>query len=802
MSRHLMLVPSLACPASCAYCFGPHAGGPPTTQATLEAVVQWQNALGDREPLEITFHGGEPLVPGVNFYRMALPLLRNGLSPRRVRFSLQSNLWLLTDDLCELFREYNVSIGTSLDGPEPINDVQRGQGYFRRTMAGIEQARVYGLDVSCICTFTAQSAPRADAIFDFFISKGLGFSIHAALPSLGSSDNGWSLSSAAHGELLVNMLDRYLANLDKIRISTLDSMCWSISANHGGICTFGDCLGEYLAVAPNGDIYSCQRFIGMREYGLGNVCNYPTMKILSETPAWRLFQERQDHIAAECGDCAHLAFCRGGCPYNVLAANKGKFNGTLRDPHCLAYKRAFSYITNRALAEVFSEENLRAVAVHGPGKYGLMRKGELLQIVRGGPHPQELAKQSRKIVAAVALAASSSPQEAVERLRRAGLVTDPVRALQSVTMLKNRLCSQSQNLGNIYICITGGYNLVCDHCYAPASPYQINSFMAVEDMAYLVQEAARAGFGKAVIIGGEPMIHPQREALWDALVRNRREAKPMKIVLYTNLTYPLSPDLLERLAHSADQIVVSLDGDEITHDAQRGASTYARTVTNLRALTSLTNQQNLKTQFGLTAVLIPEQGDESKGDAVRALGQELGVPVRFKLVLPLIGAAGQVLAPNHSLLEDNSELLAYAAQPRSTCGLGMNLYIAPDGKCYPCYALMSEAHTLGKVRSDGLAAVLARNDAYRRVTVDSNQQCHHCVLRYLCGGFCQAWRCSDNPDAPPTDCSVLQQRAHSLLMGALEVLNTNVEQWTAAMLPVRRNVYPQCLRDSKPKADC
>jgi uncharacterized protein len=98
------------------------------TQPTVEAVVRWQNALGGQDGLEITFHGGEPLVPGVQFYRMALPVLRQGLAPRRVQFAMQSNLWLLTDELCDLFREYSVSLGTSLDGPEEINDSQRGHG--------------------------------------------------------------------------------------------------------------------------------------------------------------------------------------------------------------------------------------------------------------------------------------------------------------------------------------------------------------------------------------------------------------------------------------------------------------------------------------------------------------------------------------------------------------------------------------------------------------------------------------------------------------------------------------------------
>jgi len=60
-SRHLMLVPSLACPASCIYCFGPHEGKVVMNRKTIESIVQWQNTLYEKDPLEITFHGGEPL---------------------------------------------------------------------------------------------------------------------------------------------------------------------------------------------------------------------------------------------------------------------------------------------------------------------------------------------------------------------------------------------------------------------------------------------------------------------------------------------------------------------------------------------------------------------------------------------------------------------------------------------------------------------------------------------------------------------------------------------------------------------
>ena len=397
---HLILVPTLACPATCAYCFGPHAGGKTMGRETLENVVEWQLALGAEEDatladgprsgtLEITFHGGEPLVPGVDWYREAHPLLRDGLAPRRVRFAVQSNLWLLTHDLCELFREYGVSLGTSLDVPEAINDAQRGSGYFARTMAGIQRARAHGIEVGAICTFTTQSIRHAPEIFDFFLREGLNFSVHASVPSLRHPEvDRWSITPEAHGELMVGLLDRYLANPLRIRIGTLDSMARSVSVDRGGNCIFGECLGAYLAVGPDGAIYPCQRFAGLPEYRVGDVAAHPSLAQLQATPAWQQFRAREEAIVSggsECGDCSYLSQCRGGCPYNALVANGGKFGRDGRDPHCASYRRTFDAIGERAVAEIFSSANMDAVVAGPDPEHGLMRRGPLLSIMRDGP---------------------------------------------------------------------------------------------------------------------------------------------------------------------------------------------------------------------------------------------------------------------------------------------------------------------------------------------------------------------------------------------------------------------------------
>ncbi len=167
---HFMLIPSLACQAKCSYCFGPHTGttiSQETLSATLDFIYGITQQTGQNK-IKVTFHGGEPLKAGHAIFRQALEGLASNYGKENCNVAIQSNLWLLDDEFCKLFSEYNVEIGTSLDGPEEITDQQRGNGYFSRTMKGINKARIYGMGIGCIATFTPWSAPQWRKVFDFF----------------------------------------------------------------------------------------------------------------------------------------------------------------------------------------------------------------------------------------------------------------------------------------------------------------------------------------------------------------------------------------------------------------------------------------------------------------------------------------------------------------------------------------------------------------------------------------------------------------------------------------------------------
>jgi len=295
----------------------------------------------------------------------------------------------LDDAFCELLQPYDVNLATSLDGPEEINDHQRGAGYFERCMAGIHTARRHGLSVGVICTFTPLSAPFYRQVFDFFAAEGLSFSVHAAVCALGSSPGEMTLPPDEAARLMVDLFDYYLENSNLIRISTFDRMARGLATQNGAICTFGDCLGKYLTIAPWGEIFSCSRFAHHPQWQLGSVFDCPDVDRLARSQAWQKLRQRELSVLQACGGCTHFEYCKGGCPYNAITG------GGQRDPQCAVYRQLFDHITSRALDGIFSDENQEEVIEHASGRTGLMRKGRLIQVMKGGTHPQEAARETK-----------------------------------------------------------------------------------------------------------------------------------------------------------------------------------------------------------------------------------------------------------------------------------------------------------------------------------------------------------------------------------------------------------------------
>ncbi|MDR1920067.1 MAG: radical SAM protein [Tannerellaceae bacterium] len=715
----LMIVPSMGCMAECKYCFGPHKGSV-MKRPVMDAIARFAGDLWEnKRERKIIFHGGEPLIAGYDWFAYALEALTEVLH-HRVRFSIQSNLWLLDQPLVDLFAHYQVSLSTSLDGPRELCDSQRGTGYFDKTMAGLRLLRENGLSIGAIATVMPAHIDQIPEIFRFFEREQISFSLRGAVPSLshGYQARDCYVTSAEAEAIYFRALEYMEQHPTTIQVKDVTSPVRNVFSGKSSLCTFSNCLGHYVAVDPAANLYTCQRFCGASEYAIGNLLDgklfdgKPAEAIASH-PNYRRIAAKYSQTQTACGDCKHLNYCHGGCVYSMLVAEKYKQPLPFcndQEPSGRLYKKLFDEISFK-LAQ---EEAAVMLGEDSPTPYLVMAGDK--------QHPAETARSKQRFLHYYKWGKTGAPRHAF---------------------------AGSQLVDNLYLNITNNCPLRCSHCSVEATKGFQD--MPIETVLSLVREAIAIGYRELSLNGGEPFVYQQFPELLERL--GEIPHPTMRLALFTNLYCEMDDAMAEKVLSVFNHITVSLDGDEEEHDRRRGKGTFARTCANLRRLQAIPSKCKLALRASLTA----EQRRRGVAEQVQSVGQQLGIrQVYITNVFPL--GRAKTLDSVYELSPPKADPSRFKTlQGRNTCGIGNNLHITSEGDIYPCWAFLKDGQPLGHIRDGLRQATQAYRWGKHPYTVDQSEKCKACDVRYLCGGICRAYK--------DTDCSAL--RASFLEMLAL-----------------------------------
>ncbi|MDR2498849.1 MAG: SPASM domain-containing protein [Tannerellaceae bacterium] len=695
----------MKCQAACKYCFGPHEGSF-MARETIDAISGFIALLPEkRDMLRIIFHGGEPLLAGYEWFDYALCKLSE---TGTFAYSIQSNLWELNQRFVDLFAKYHVSVSTSLDGDRDICDSQRGRGYFDRTIAGIHLLRDNAIDVSAIATIMPDNVERVPEILQFFDKEDLPFTIRGAVPSMQHGYDKDNLYVTSHHlQRMLNQTFYYLANDPRHRIRDAEAMVQTVLRNRGSICTFGNCLGKYAAISPEGDIYSCQRFCGITEFSLGNVYTTRNINEIVESEAYiRMAARYGESSLNHCRECSHFQYCKGGCVYSLLTADKygmpHPYCNEDEEPHYF-YKKMFDKIRRRLASEVSAQ--MQGIECNTPYLY----------MAGDYPHPASLWENRRTFRLARQWAKTKAPRNAFVGKSR---------------------CD------NLFLNITDKCPLHCTHCSVEAGAGNVEMDMGT--IIRVMTEAVDMDYAEISLNGGEPFEYKNFELLLDKIGSINRGRT--RFALFTNLYVDIDDNLAAKALSVFNEITVSIDGNREEHDARRGRGAFDRSCSNIRRLVSMPSDCRLSIRGTLTQ----EQRLQGVPEQIRAIAYDLGISsVYIHGVLP-IGRAKRI-ADIFTICPPQIEArhLYRPLRLRNTCGIGYNLHISPAGDVYPCWALVDNERPMGNVR-DGLRKVTSEYLSPENTswTVDAVEKCKSCEARYLCGGICRGY-CN-------TDCSALR----------------------------------------------
>jgi len=279
-----------------------------------------------RPTILFSWHGGEPTVLGVDYFRRIVALQRKHRpSGREILNGIQTNGTLLDEEWCRFLAAERFYVGLSLDGPKELHDRYRvakgNRPTHKRVMQSLRLLQRHRISSDILCVVHEHNVRRPLAVYRFF--KEIGADYLQFLPLVERRDGGEvspeTVPPEAYGAFLRAIFHEWIRqDIGRIGIQLFDESARPFLGMEHALCLFRETCGDFPVIEHNGDFYSCDHFVD-REHYIGNIREKPLVEML-ESPAQREFGNRKrDALPRYCRECDVLAMCNGGCPKDRFA---------------------------------------------------------------------------------------------------------------------------------------------------------------------------------------------------------------------------------------------------------------------------------------------------------------------------------------------------------------------------------------------------------------------------------------------------------------------------------------------------
>ena len=348
---YVMLKPAGAhCNLACKYCYYLEKNKLyPTAQRHLmsdEMLEQFTREYIEAQTMSqvlFTWHGGEPLLRSIDFYRKALSLQQKYAGGRRIDNVIQTNGTLLTDEWCEFFAQNHWLVGISIDGPQPYHDHYRltaaGKPSWQKVMQGIKLLKKHGVEWNAMAVVNAYNVNHPLEFYRFFKENGCQFlQFTPIVERLTRHEDGRTLASLADkneiplseasvtpeqwGYFLSAIFAEWVRkDVGKIFVEIFDCTLANWMGISPGICAYSKECGHAGVMEHNGDVYSCDHFV-FPEYKLGNIRDHSLIDMLYGEQQQEFSRLKHSSLPRQCKECDMEFACHGECPKNRFMKDK------------------------------------------------------------------------------------------------------------------------------------------------------------------------------------------------------------------------------------------------------------------------------------------------------------------------------------------------------------------------------------------------------------------------------------------------------------------------------------------------
>lgn len=346
-----------ACNLHCSYCYYLGKGCEVSDvkyrmpEEILEKYISDHFSAASGPEVFFSWHGGEPLLAGIEFYRKAVEIqIRLNPGSYSVFNGIQTNGTLIDNEWCRFLAGNNFYTGISIDGPPGMHDKFRkyrdGKGSSGSAVRGYKMIREAGIMNEILCVVSAGNVSAPLEVYRFL--KDLGANYITFLPLVirdNSSPGGASeisVPSAAFGEFLCEIFDEWVSeDIGKIKIQIFEEAVRPAFGQEHTLCIFKKVCGRVPVIDVNGDFYSCDHFVDSNHL-IGNIMKESLGAMLASEAQVNFGLSKLKTLPQYCVECGVREFCNGECPKNRFIRTPSGEEGL--NYLCQGYRIFFSHI--------------------------------------------------------------------------------------------------------------------------------------------------------------------------------------------------------------------------------------------------------------------------------------------------------------------------------------------------------------------------------------------------------------------------------------------------------------------------
>jgi uncharacterized protein len=321
------------CNLACEYCYyrtSGTGGSEPLRMkdGLLELFIRQYIEASEGPEVHIVWHGGEPTLAGLDFYRRAVELQKRYLPEGwSCRNNLQTNGVLLDDEWCGFIAEARFDVGLSIDGAARQHDLYRknhgGKGSYQHALAAIRRLQARGVQPDLLCTVTSSAAREPLAVYRALRRLDTGWI--QFIPIVRRDSEGQltpdSVTAGGYGDFLCAIFDEWASHdIGRLDVQLFAEAARVWAGGSAGLCWMAPVCGRALIVEMDGGVYSCDHYVSPK-YRIGDI-ETGELRDLVDLPAQvRFGDDKRDRLADQCRTCPWLAVCNGGCPKDRFAGD-------------------------------------------------------------------------------------------------------------------------------------------------------------------------------------------------------------------------------------------------------------------------------------------------------------------------------------------------------------------------------------------------------------------------------------------------------------------------------------------------